>query len=418
MNNSIVYTMFQPKVSVKAILYLHKTLKDGSHPIMLQVIHNRRVKRKSLELSSYPDDWDETLECFKSTAKNSRPNNKTLAAVKTKAEATLDWFRVNKIPFTYEKFIQQMGKTPKPKNLVRWFDELITGFENQGKAGNRRVYVETKNALKRFVGKKEILLRDIDFAFLKGFEEFLRINGNSDTTIHLRIRTLRAAYFRALNSGLVVEEDNPFARSPYDKGRYSLSSLKLGTNPRALSSNDMDRIKRFDSRTEPKIKFWHTLFLFSYYAQGMSFSDIARLTWESIHDGRILYRRKKGQQPISIKISEQIEQILKQFEGKSEGYVFPILDPTIHTTEQSKLDRVKKCRAQMNKAMCRIRNILGIKQPITSYTARHTYAMALRRGGKSDEVISTNLGHSNLLVTRHYLSQLDQPVYDEANDVL
>ena len=418
MNNSIVYTMFQPKVSVKAILYLHKTLKDGSHPVMLQVIHNRRVKRKSLELSSYPDDWDETLECFKSTAKNSRPNNKTLAAVKTKAEATLDWFRVNKIPFTYEKFFHQMGKTPKPKNLIGWFDELISGFERQGKVGNRRVYVETKNALKRFVGKKEVLLQDIDFAFLKGFEEFLRINGNSDSTIHIRIRTLRAAYYRALNSGLVSEEDCPFARSPYDRSRYSLSSLKLGTNPRALSIIDIELIKRFDASSEPKLKLWHSLFLFSYYAHGMSFSDISLLTYESIHDGRILYRRKKGHQLISINITEPIKQILNQFEGKSEGYVFPILDPTIHTTEQSKLDRVKKCRAQMNKAMCRIRNILGIKQPITSYTARHTYAMALRRSGISDEVISTNLGHSNLLVTRHYLSQLDHQVYDEANEVL
>lgn len=61
---------------------------------------------------------------------------------------------------------------------------------------------------------------------------------------------------------------------------------------------------------------------------------------------------------------------------------------------------------------------LGLTPDITTYTARHTYAMSLKRGGINLNLISDALGHADAKVTRHYLSSFGDELIDETDGVL
>ena len=45
-------------MSVKAILYTHKTLKNGEHPIIIQILKDRKRKTISLGHSCSKNLWD------------------------------------------------------------------------------------------------------------------------------------------------------------------------------------------------------------------------------------------------------------------------------------------------------------------------------------------------------------------------
>ena len=61
---------------------------------------------------------------------------------------------------------------------------------------------------------------------------------------------------------------------------------------------------------------------------------------------------------------------------------------------------------------------LGIKKPVTTYSARHSFATVLKRSGASMDVISEMLGHSNLKNTRLYLDSFEKETLEKTTNAL
>jgi integrase/recombinase XerD len=55
---------------------------------------------------------------------------------------------------------------------------------------------------------------------------------------------------------------------------------------------------------------------------------------------------------------------------------------------------------------------------VTSYVARHSFAMCLREKGISIDVIGETLGHQSVLTTKAYVREFGVEVLDEAVEVL
>ena len=60
----------------------------------------------------------------------------------------------------------------------------------------------------------------------------------------------------------------------------------------------------------------------------------------------------------------------------------------------------------------------GISQPVTTYSARHSFATVLKRSGASTEFISDALGHSNLNTTKNYLASFEDETLQKTTDAL
>lgn len=77
-----------------------------------------------------------------------------------------------------------------------------------------------------------------------------------------------------------------------------------------------------------------------------------------------------------------------------------------------------KMRQIINKDLTEISRKLNLSIPLKLEIARDAHATILKRGGKSKDQIGEMLGHSNSVVTEHYLGSLDTDKTFEINEVL
>ncbi len=70
----------------------------------------------------------------------------------------------------------------------------------------------------------------------------------------------------------------------------------------------------------------------------------------------------------------------------------------------------------MNKYVRQIALTVGIKEHISSYVARHSWATIAKNSGTSTAFISEALGHSSELVTKRYLKSFEKSTREEHSE--
>lgn len=404
--------------TAKIVLNKGKKLSEGRHPIVLLLTHKSKVSRISLKYKCTPTDWDKAKCRFKKSMNNYRDKNAVLREMETKAEETIDKIQREGLTFTPALFKDLFLDVKQEITVIKFFDIILNELSEKGSTGNHDVYKGTKNAVLRFIkNKKNLMFEDIDYSFLKKFETFLFKGGCTGGGVSIHMRTLRALINEAIRRNYLARENYPFATS-FNKNGYSLSHLKSEAKPRALSIEDMDKIKNFEIEKHPQFKETWLIFLFSYYCRGMNFADMAKLKWKDVYNGRIYYRRMKTGTEFSIKVSEKIQNILNEFEPRLTPYVFPILTDFHKTPEQIKNRRKKRLR-KFNQEMKDIAKLIGdIREDISSYMARHTFASTLNSKNVSVSKISQGLGHKDVATTQAYLKRFDDKEIDDLDEFL
>jgi len=110
-----------------------------------------------------------------------------------------------------------------------------------------------------------------------------------------------------------------------------------------------------------------------------------------------------------------MQDIIDKYKGNI--YLFPVLS-NFHKSPTQKANRIKKCIRQVNRDLKEIAVRIGVEPDISTYTARHTYAMSLKRAGIRLGLISDAMGHADSKVTCNYLSSFEDDQIDETDDVL
>lgn len=392
------------------LIQRNKELKDGTFPIVLRIIKNRKKKLISLGLSCKKNEFES--QEFKRTHSNYRRRNQVLLKFKNKAYEILDEFKMKGIDFTLDEFESNFRGLNKGQIIVSdFFDEIILEMERAGRIGNAKAYKDTKTSLLKF-GKEDLKFNDITSTFLDKYEVHLRETGSKDGGIAFRMREIRSIYNKAINRNIVDAEFYPFKN-------YKISKLKGKKRKKALSIEDFKKFKDFDSSMNPNLLEAYNYFLFSFYASGMNFVDMMKLKWSDIQNGRIYYERSKTKGRFSIQINSEIQSILDFYEEEhtSSNYVFPILLKDDMTPKQI-ANRKHKVLARYNIKLKEIARIIGISDSISSYTARHSFATILKFKGTSTDKISELMGHSDVQITMTYLKEFDQKVLDLETDKL
>ena len=398
--------------SAKIILFTSKKLSDGASPVMLKITHRGIRKYFGLGFSCTQNQWIKKDGQFESSYPNSKARNRFLKEKLFKADDIIEKMKVQHQEFSFEEFkIQFVGI--ESKNVIQFFDDYIQRLKNTGKIGNANIYRDTKNSLLKFHKKKTLQFNDVTYPFLKKYEEYLRGRGILDNSISVYMRTLRALFNKAIKEKQCSQEIYPFKE-------YSISKLKNAPTRKALTKEEILKIANYTPNPNTKEERSKNIFLFSFYTRGMNFSDIAKLKWSNISDGRIEYVRSKTGKRFTIKILPPVQEILdfyKIYNSKSK-YIFPILDTKIHKTPEQIKNRIKSTLRRVNKHLKIIAEDVGIEKKLTSYIARHSYALVLKKQGVSIATISDSMGHESESVTKHYLESFGNDVLDKADELL
>jgi len=432
--------------SVKTLCYKSKTLANGEHPIMLRVTKDRKVKYVSLGISVKPEYWNFEEERPKRNCINREAIEKIISDKETEyKERILDNKAVSK-EFTAKTLVESVKSPYKPMTVQSLFDEEITFHKSTDNINYCKSIEQTKKRLIEFNKHLDIPFSDIDVDFLKKFERWMRNKGLKENTMGIYCRNIRTLYNIAIRKKYVKKDLYPF-------DEYKCAKLKNKTVKRSLTKMDMKKIIEFGNNYQSNkdyyigakfekdyTKFAIDIFSFIYYMAGINFTDVARLTKENIvkirledladdpkidaasfdNSGnaflhkplipaKLVYIRKKTKKEIALPFSIESRNIMLKYLSSTNDYLFPILDSSVHKTEQQKFNRIHKVLGKVNDTLNNICKELDINIDfsLTTYCGRHTYATAMKRGGTDVSVISETLGHSNVMVTQTYLNSFE-----------
>ena len=404
--------------SVKVRLKKDKTLSDETHPIVIQIIHNRKRKVFYLGYSATESQWDEN----KKSANSKHPDHQI---IKSKIKNTLHQvktiileFENNNQQFSLEDIEKKYKNKPKGTTFFGYSEGIIQFLKESGKDGNAIVYQSSLESIKSFLYEKDILLERIDYHFVKKYHEYLSQKVNvikkgteeekkvklTPNGISFYLRTLRSIINKAIKEGLIEETSYPFKN-------ISIKSQK--TRKRAVNKDVIKMVEELDVPKEENLQLYKDLFMFSFYNRGMNFVDMAFLKVNNIENGRINYTRQKTGQQFSIKITDKAKAIIDKYSNlkDKESYIFPI----IYRKGKEYLDYRNGMRL-MNKKLKKISGLLKLDVPLTTYVSRHSWATIAKRTGISTAVISEGLGHGSEETTQVYLDSFENDVLDDANE--
>ncbi|MFI3262518.1 MAG: tyrosine-type recombinase/integrase [Rikenellaceae bacterium] len=160
------------------------------------------------------------------------------------------------------------------------------------------------------------------------------------------------------------------------------------------------------------------LFMFSFYAGGMSPIDVCLLTYDCVKGNAIIYDRVKYDKQARVIIIDKVQELMNKYLNEaSMNYVFPTIkccNPT-----QSKLyGRVKRINTKVNETLRKICEHQGITSKVTWSTARSSYISKMIDEGFHPLQIAELAGNSPQTIYKHYYTISDKErMWDRMNEV-
>lgn len=392
------------------IILKNKAHSNGLFPIYLRITKDRKSKLISTNYYCDKSQWNENKSEFRKGYPDYVQKNFALEKLKSRAEQIFNDATANGDDLTFEEFEELFFsyKVEKKMSVNDFWKEYIDDLTISGRTGNARYYMDCKRAFLGFLKNKTIYFKDITPNLLNKYEVYLRGRGSGDSGIAVRMRAIRAIYNNAVIKGFASKENYPF-------GDYKISRLKATSSKRAISFENIQKIREINLAEYPNLVNSRNYFIFSYYTRGMNFYDMMKLKWEDISEGKIIYNRSKTKTRLTVKITEPVEIILNfyKLQNRKSKYIFPIILKEDSTPIQLEY-RKEKTLKKFNKDLKVLADLCDIDAKITSYVIRHSFATNLKQKGVATDVISEAMGHKNLSITQAYLKELENSVIDEA----
>lgn len=300
-----------------------------------------------------------------------------------------------------------MRKKQNLPGLGEYLLRLSTELENEGRHGTSRTYVKTHNSFVAYLEGADIPINRIDHHVIDGYNRHLRERNLTRNAISFYNRVLRAAYNKAVRE-YRMPDTHPFGDVYTGVDR---------TASRAVGETLFARLMSLDLSGNADLSLTRDLFIFSYAMRGMSFVDMAYLKKAQIHDGYLIYNRRKTGVTLRIRIETEARKIIEKYRSSSwnrkSEYLFPILEEG-NNSSGSYLNYCSGL-SSYNRRLKRLAKLAGIDQKLTSHVARHSWATAARNAGNGMPLISEALGHSSERMTRIYLGEFDACLVDAMN---
>lgn len=332
--------------------------------------------------------------------------NRELRKMRNQIDTRIRQLERTREEFTVEDILAQNAfGTGKPQfYLLRYINTQIERKQELKKVGMAAAYKSTRSSLAKFISRPDVRMSEVDLAFVRRYEDFLYSNGASGNTVSYYLRNLRSLYNQAVMDGYHPRVEYPFAKA---------QTRPAKTVKRALSRKDMQILADLDLTNEPQLEFARDLYLFSFYAQGMAFVDIVLLKKVDICNGVLTYSRHKSKQLIRIAVTPQMQGLIDKYKTENE-YLFPIISGEY----ASGYKQYRLALGRINRHLKKIAVVADIEVPLTTYTARHTWATLARDYGAPISVISAGLGHTSEEMTRVYLKDFDVFMLNQVNSIV
>lgn len=385
-----------------------KVLKNGKAPIVIRATYKRKRKYIYLGLSGIAENWNAELSLFQRNGNRLSEEEKNGNILLQKhllcVKENEIYFSENE--FTFKRFEERFFGLHLKGDVFQFIEDFIQELIGQARIGSALTYGHTLRRLTKYRKARSFSFAEMDDDFIKDFEAFLRNNGNKTNTVGLHMRNLRSIYNQAIKKKLAKAESYPF------------SSYKIRTQAtmkRSLTDLEIQRLLKYQSPIS-KINDSINAFFFSYFSFGMNIQDIARLRFNNIERGFIIYRRKKTGTIFKIPINDYLAKIILKYEGQNPPFIFPVISENMNPLNERQ--KIHEWRKKINEDLKTVAGLQSLPKELSIYWARHSAATQLQRKKISTSMISQALGHATEKTTKIYLAGFGDEVMGEIQKLL
>ena len=353
---------------VKAVT--RKIKKSGKSPIEIRITINRIARYVTLGIDIEPRYWDIKNNRVRKSYENSvRINN----------------FITHKINLVevYLIQIQEKKKTFDIEEVkARLFDKVIKNYTIKAMCDefyNELVALEKYTRISSEKSRIRHLLSY--FGANSSFDKFTVTNINkyknhllskeklAERTVINHLILIRTLYNRAIREGIADANLYPFGengiRIKFPDGQ------KIGLNIEEIKL--LEQCELEEGTTE-----WNARnsFLLSFYLAGARISDVLRIKWSDLNDGRLYYKMGKNNKVGTVKITSKAERIINLYnarKNKLDTYVLPELNKADITDNKDIYRKITTAKSKYNRSLKKIAKKVGITKSISCHIARHSF---------------------------------------------
>lgn len=376
-------------ISVRFLVASSKVGKDGTAPLFMSIIVNKKRVSIQLKKKLKPSDFNNNTQLSKID-----DINNYIGVVKSRImEIQTDLF-AQKISITAEKIKDCFNgvQISKQWGLLELYQKhnqelrKMVGITITKNTCDKHDY--TLNYLRTYMGGKDKPMVDIKASFIIGFYNFLRhdIKQENNTAVGY-MKKVKMIFRLAFNDGHI-------SKNPFDGIKYSLKKV----TPTYLTDSEVLSIwqKQIGIKRMEQVR---DVYIFNCLT-GLAYIDCKNLTKDQIlkdEQGNVFIKRFRQKTKIqsTIPLNEIALSILEKY-----NYHLPV-----------------PSNQKMNSYLKEIADVCGITKKLTTHTARHSAATMLLNHGVSLNTVSAILGHSNVTMTQHYAKLLDKTIINEIKGV-
>lgn len=395
--------------TAKIILYKSKKKSDGRYPVALRVIQDRKPKYSFIEWI-FENDWD----VAKGKVKKTHPNSKRINfAITAKENAINNLFmedEINGMNRSSAELIDFVnGKSRKSVffPFAQEYLDLLVKARRYTVASADKARIKV---FKEFAQNDHLTFQEIDRGLLERLKGYLiSERGVGERTVMNYYVLIRTLFNKAIDAQMVNRKYYPFGRGGI-KIKYP-DTVKVG-----LVESEIIRIRDLD--LEKGTEEWHVRnqFLFSFYLAGVRISDVLRMKWQDIQDGRLQYKMGKNNKVDSLAIPKPAEEILSEYKSEKiqkGDYIFPELKKAKDGDIQDVYRKIRTANKKFNKLLKGIAEKADIDKPLTTHIARHSFG-SISRDKIPTKILQKLYRHSSPVTTDAYQRNFNNEGTDDA----
>ena len=372
------------------------------------IIHQRKLRWISTDYHVYPEEWN----ARKSSVIVSNSNNRQ--AHLQLIQSQIDWEmkqmqciihdkEMDGVSYSVDDLANEIQQLPTSQSVFMFFRQQIAKKEQMQCVGTKNNYTNAVNRFIEFRNQKDLTFSQMTADMMEMYQAWLWNRGVGQNTVSFYLRTLRTLHHKAVEAGQATSNDI-FAH---------VQTANVRTAKRAISVNDIRKIEKLDLPRGSSLDKARDMFLFSFYLRGMAFVDMAFLKKSDLKCGLVSYNRRKTHQNLNIEWIKPMQAIIDKYaeQTKDSPYMLPILTGK----ETSPYTQYRKVEYNTNYNLKKIGKMIGLKIPLTTYVARHTWASIALHMNIPIATISEGMGHNSYKTTQIYLESIDVATINEAN---
>lgn len=253
--------------------------------------------------------------------------------------------------------------------------------------------------------KNLLYCRDVTSDLIKEYILWRKDNGNSNDTINKSLTPIIKAIKKCYRNEWIDRQTLDEILECYlpsngkvlgeDKQIEYLTIEQLKSLKEAAMKAKYDRTRDFVD-----------MFMFSLFCGGLRVSDLISLKWDEIDlENKMVnhYQVKNHSRKsvlLTIPMADGAIEILNRWKGRSENFVFGMLDDEFDLSNEEQFINIKKSRTRtLNQSLAALGEKINLPFKLHIHCARHSFGTNGLNNGGDIKAISTLMGHSSVLVT-------------------